>query len=263
MPSPFPGMDPYIESSDRWGDFHTNMVSAIRAQLNARLPKRYTASVEEYVWVAEPKARRGSRRVEPDVYVTERAGRSKPPEGTPAAAGPTMIELAPLEVTRRRYVRIVDRESERVITAIELLSPGNKEVGALRRAYLRKRDEYLLGRVNLVEMDLLRGGERLPLGDPPPNVPDYYVMICRVWEYPQAGLWPVSIRDSLPEIPVPLARNVAPVPLALRPCLDRVYEESKYAAELHYGRLLTPRLGKRDAAWAREILAARPPAEIA
>ena len=38
MPSPFPGMDPYIETSGLWGDFHGSLLAAVRADLNSHLP---------------------------------------------------------------------------------------------------------------------------------------------------------------------------------------------------------------------------------
>ncbi len=258
MPSPFPGMDPYIESSDRWGDFHTNMLSAIRAQLNARLPRRYTASVQEYVWVVEQKTRRRRQKLEPDVFVSEKVPSAKRSRSKNLSAQPATIELDPVSDIKRRNIQIVDRDYNRVVTAMELLSPGNKEPGSLRRAYLRKRYEYLANRVNLVEIDLLRRGPRLPLGNHPPEPSDYYVMVCRAWEYPKAGFWAFSIRDDLPEILVPLTYDTPDVALPLRPCLDRVYDESRYKWELHYDRPLLPPVRKQDAAWVRTILSVRP-----
>ena len=41
MPSPFPGVDPYIESPALWSDFHNNLASEIQAQLNRRIQPRY------------------------------------------------------------------------------------------------------------------------------------------------------------------------------------------------------------------------------
>ena len=103
-------------------------------------------------------------------------------------------------------------------------------------------------------MDLLRGGKRLPLSTPPPEIKDYYIMVCRSWEAPRADLWVFGVRDPVPPIPVPLTDDTPPVSLDLRPCLDRVYDEARYATELHYDEPLTPRLDKRDAAWLRDIL---------
>src|SRR3954452_19217696 len=53
MPSPFPGMDPYIEVRNRWPDFHHDMISHCRAALNARLPEDYVATINERVQTIE------------------------------------------------------------------------------------------------------------------------------------------------------------------------------------------------------------------
>jgi hypothetical protein len=108
-----------------------------------------------------------------------------------------------------------------------------------------------------VEIDLLRGGKRLPLSKPPPPLHEYYVMVCRFWEFPHAGLWTFGLRDPIPEIPIPLAPDVPDVPLSLRSGLDRAYAEGRYDEELHYDEHLLPPVGRADAAWVRDVLAAR------
>jgi hypothetical protein len=249
-------MDPYIEASGLWGDFHGSMVVALRDELNARLPKGYAASIELYVWLHEPDTRKRGRRVEPDVFVTREKGRVPAARGAATVSPPAMIVLPAVERKRRKYVAVMDLKGDRVVTVIELLSPANKDAGDDRDAYLTKRGEYLGNKVNLVEIDLLRGGQRLPLGDAP-EVSDYYVMVCRAWECPEAGLWTFSVRHPLPEVPVPLAQGVPDVLLPLRPCFDRAYDGGRYADRLAYDRPLLPRMRKADAAWARDLLAGR------
>ena len=256
MPSPFPGMDPFIEASNRWGDFHLNMLGAFRGELNAMLPRGFAASTEEYLWILEGKAKGRKRRVDPDAFVVAK-GKWKESAMAVAPAAPATIVLPVVQRRKRRYLQIVDLESNQVVTVIELLSPSNKKAGKDREAYLAKRGEYLAGPVSLVEIDLLRQGTRLSLGDPPPPSSDYYVLVCRSWEAPRASLWSFNMRDPLPEIPIPLVENVPDVFLSLRTCLDRVYEGGRYDFMLRYDRPLKPRLGKRDAAWVREVLAAR------
>jgi hypothetical protein len=119
----------------------------------------------------------------------------------------------------------VDKSNNRVITAIEILSPSNKTDGADRDAYLAKRDEYFLAQINLVEIDLLRSGLRPPLGEQTPEQFAYYLMVCRNTQFPKAGFWSFGIRDTLPEVPVPLKPEDPDCPLDLRACLDRGYEE--------------------------------------
>jgi hypothetical protein len=256
MPSPFPGMDPYIESAGLWGDFHGSMLPAMRAELNRSLPEGYVASIELYVWT--PQWKKGGRVTEPDVYVREEQRRKSPPAGTAAVAAPSTIVLPAVERRKRKSLKVVDVRTRQVITVVELLSPTNKEAGEDRQNYLSKRNEYLANRLNLVEIDLLRGGRRSPLGDPPPPVADYCVMVCREWEYPRAGFWTFTIRDPLPSIPVPLKQELPEVTLSLRACVDRTYDEGRYAESLPYGETLHPRLSKDAAAWVRKLLADGP-----
>jgi hypothetical protein len=119
----------------------------------------------------------------------------------------------------------------RVVTVVEILSPANKE-GESRETYLRKRNEYLANGISLVELDLLRGGRRLPLSRPAPERADYYVLVCRSWEYPRANIWPFSLRDPLPNVPIPLAKEVPDGILPPGECIDRVYDGGSYDSQL-------------------------------
>jgi hypothetical protein len=251
-------MDPYIEPSGLWGDFHGSMLASIRGELNARLPEGYVASIEVYVMPRGPgPVRRARRRREPDVYVSEEKARET---GTAVAtaAAPRTIVFPSVERKRRKLIRIEDVQSRRVVTVVELLSPTNKKSGPDREAFLAKRDEYLANQISLVEIDLLRRGRRPPLGLPEPEIADYYIMVCRSWEYPSAGFWSFSVRDPLPEIPVPLAQDVPDTLLPLRPCMDRAYDEGRYGTRLPYEEPLRPRLSRQDDAWVQELLANRP-----
>lgn len=257
MPSPFPGMDPFIESSDRWSSFHIGMVVAISGQLNARLPERFVGSASEYILVQEPARPNRRRDRQPDVYVSKRERQIGSAERAAVATASATMMLPAVEPRRRRYVEVVDRDLRQVVTVIELLSPANKKAGDDRDAYLRKRKEYRAGGLSLVEVDLLRGGRRLPLGTPHPEVRDYYIMVCCSWEHGRADLWTFGMRDPFPLFPIPLTDDTPPAVLDLKPCLDRVYNDARYATELHYDMPLAPRPDKRDAAWVHEILAGR------
>jgi hypothetical protein len=46
MPSPFPGMDPYLEAPDIWPDFHDALAGEISSELNRTLPRPYYARLE-------------------------------------------------------------------------------------------------------------------------------------------------------------------------------------------------------------------------
>ncbi|MBO0700760.1 MAG: DUF4058 family protein, partial [Zavarzinella sp.] len=220
MPSLFPGMDPYLEQPDLWKECHTALIYLIHAQLNSRLPDGYTASTDIHVWLQEADAESRRVRREPDVFVSE------VPTSSAATAVQSKQWAAPAEivlpvVARRghRYVTIRDKADNRVITAIEILSPANKAGGPDRDAYLAKRDDYFLAQVNLVEIDFLRSGVRPPLGDQTPERFAYYIMVCRNTQFPRAAFWSFGVRDAIPEIPVPLKPEDPDCPLDLKACL--------------------------------------------
>jgi hypothetical protein len=258
MPSPFPGMDPYLEDPWLWPDFHLSYAVGVRAALARRLPAGYAALVDRYVWVQEPQTGERARLGKPDVLLTG--------ERPLAAAGPAAAVAAPLEVvlpvTTEKgspYVKILDQRMRRLVTVLELLSPANKTPGKDREAFLLKHHEYLGAQVNLVKIDLLRQGERLPWGLPPGSRADYYVMVSRAAERPRARVWPFSVRDAMPTIPIPLTPPDADLELALGECLQAVYDDAGYARELDYSQPPRPPLDEPDASWARQLLANRAP----
>jgi hypothetical protein len=250
-------MDPYIEAAGIWGDCHGSMIGAMRAELNARLPERYVASIDLFVWLHEPDAKTRTRIKKPDVYLSEKASRHRSRGSGSITTAPVTLVLPAETREGNKYLKILDQNSQRVVTVIELLSATNKLTGPDRDAYMAKRNEYLASRVNLVEIDLLRAGPRMPLSEPPPKIRDYYAMVSRAWEFPRVGFWEFSVRDFLPDVPVPLARNESDVVLPLRKCLDRAYDEGTYWRRSLYDASLNPPLSRSDAAWVRGLLARR------
>jgi hypothetical protein len=258
MPSPFPGMDPYLEEPSLWPEFHGALLYCFRAALNAILPPRYAANVDRHVWLHEPDAETRTRIGKPDAYLSEQPGTHGEGAGGTATAtlpAPAVVTLPVVRREGQRYLRVLDRVNRRVVTVVELLSPSNKDPGPDRDQYLGKRNEYLADGLNLVEIDLLRTGRRPSLGEPLPPPGDYLVFVSRAADFPKAGIWTFTIRDLLPEVPVPLYPEDGFASLALKPCMDRVYDDARYL--LDYTRDPTPPLREPDATWARELLAAR------
>ena len=252
MPSPFPGMDPYLETEAGWGGFHQAFVVAVQAELNRLLPDGYRARIDEYVWVEdEPVDRRV--RIKPDAFVPDSRGE---PPGVATAARPTTAPTSRgrLPQGRQRRVRhvVVTGAGRQILTAIEVLSPSNKQTGEHRDVYLRKRREYLAS-VDLVELDLLRAGDRVPTGRPLPPPCDYLMSLCKAETFPRIDLWGISVRDPLPVLPVPVAGH-PDCPLDLRACLDRVYDETRAAVDIDYHNPPEYPLRPADAAWAAELL---------
>ncbi len=254
MPSPFPGMNPYLEQPDDWPDFHGSFLFALRAAINAVLPERYVALIDRHVWLHDPDAGERLLLAVPDVITVDEVGSGG---GTAAA----VLEAAPVTVTLpvvphkgNVYIRLIDRQQRQVVTVVELLSPSNKKAGRHRQAYLAKREEYLASGTNLVEIDLLRTGQRMPLGEPPQPEADYYLFVCRASTFPTAGLWPFSVRDPFPPLYVPLLPGDVTPKVELKPCVDRAYDEARYDKELDYSKPPVPPLREADTTRARELL---------
>ena len=247
MPSPFPGMDPYLENPVRWGDFHTTFLGPLRFQLNKLLPRRYIARFDRYVWVDEPDSSQLRLLGEPETYLVDPLNGRGTAEKTAVLEAPVATTLPAIARKGKLFVKIVDAMSHRVITVVELLSPANKSSGRDGDAYLAKREEYLSSEVNLVEMDLLRTGNRPPTATPIPCA-DYYIMVSPAVDYPNAGLWPITVRDTLPPIPVPLQPQDAPLMLALQPIFTEAYDGGRYGDEINYDEPPVPPLNEPDAA---------------
>lgn len=247
----FPGIDPYLEDPDLWPDVHFVLIAQLRAALNTCLPTGYVARADRHIYIHEPPAlERLLLLGRPDVPVLG-------PEAV--SAGPATLIDAPCAValpvvprTGTRFVKVVNTTGHRLVAAIELLSHSNKLSGPDRDAYLTKRGEYLAAGVNLVEIDFLRGGQRMPMGEPP--TADYYVLVCRASQLPRAGVWPLSVREPLPTVPVPLDEGVADVPLDLAACWRAVVDSGRYEIEVNYKEPPRPRFHGPGYEWVRERL---------
>ncbi len=254
MPRPFPGMDPYLEEANLWPDVHLTLIIAMRAVLNASMPPGYAASADRYVWIHEPEGLERTKAIRPDVDIVKEQN-----IGTPTTAAvipaPRTVVLPVVRHEGNKYLKIVDSRSKHLVTVIELLSPANKRPGLDREAYLTKRIDYLAAGVNVVEIDLLRGGQRLPFEDDLPPHCDYYALVCRARQMPAAGIWPFSVREPLPKIPIPLLPADGEVPLDLGLCLDRAIEESRFDLKLNYQQPPEPPLSQADTQWAKQLLA--------
>jgi hypothetical protein len=254
MPSPFPGMDPFIENQE-WSDFHASLIPVIRDALTPQLGDRYVARVERRVYVEHDPEER-VRRFGADVAVVRSRSQQPTAPTASSAAGIAPVEcevLLPVE-RRENYLVIRDRHSHEVVTVVEILSPSNKVYGSDgRRQYLEKRDEILESRAHLVEIDLLRGGARLPLSGPVPAA-DYYAIVSRENRRPKVDVYAWSLRHALPTIPIPLKPEDGEVQLDLQQSASTVYDRARYDHSLDYTAALEPPLSAEDAEWARELL---------
>ena len=138
MPSPFPGMDPYLESPDWFPCLHDGLIFGILESLQSRLPEPYYAQSTQRVWLEL-----SHRSVEPDVNVIHPARRISPwPTGNGGVAVADEIELAePVVITVQTtendpfdepFIEIRRRQGSevRLVATIEVLSPANKTLGS-------------------------------------------------------------------------------------------------------------------------------------
>src|SRR5205085_5843516 len=151
-----------------------------------------------------------------------------------AAVAPAEITiLDAVDVERVGFLTIRDRDGNDLITVLELLSPTNKYAGPDREQYLGKRRELLRSRAHFVELDLLRGGPRMP----PDELPtcDYCAIVSRVEERPSAGVWPWRLRDPIPLLPIPLRAPDADATLDIKAIIDQMYDGGRYAKYIYSG----------------------------
>lgn len=229
MPSRFPGMDPYIEGQV-WADFHDSMIIEMKTALVPQIRPRYVA------------------------LAGERTCFDYAPDSSSPQAMPVEVLLPIPERARESYLGVRRRETRELVTVIEFLSPADKYVSAAgRREYLRRREALLRSSINLVEIDLLRDGGRLPMGHSLPPA-DYYVIGSRARRRPLADVWTIGLRDPLPTIPVPLAGSDPDACLDLQAVFASVYDRAGYDYTLGYRQPIEPLLSDEDAAWAQSVL---------
>ncbi len=249
MPSPFPGMDPYLEDRHLWAGFHNSLADEISKALNRDLPPPYWSQIEMRTEVGIADESRPREAVS-DVSVHAAAnggGRS----GSLAAEQLAVLDGPRTEISASRRVRYSvepyrlasievrdPRKGRELVTMIEILSPSNKRGGADRRGYLRKRRSLLAGHVSLIELDLLRNGRR-SWSEPPglvdlaalPRPLHYLIAVNRAWhrgtEF-QFDLFSLSVADTLPVIPVPLREGEKETPLDVQYCFQLAYDGGPY-----------------------------------
>jgi hypothetical protein len=234
-------MDPFIESRRIWSDFHLDLAAEIRAYLNARIQPGYYATAVTYVtYEVIEIAQSEPRAVSPDVSVWRTDLRVPMPSAMMVIDPPAVQSMVPLEVAvRLARVEVHEAGTDTLVTAIEILSPINKRPGRERQKYLRKRRELLRSEVHVMELDLLRGGERSPLETALPPAP-YYATLARADHRPHVDVWPMQLAARLPVLPVPLSTPDPDVPLDLGTIVSAVYERGGYATRIDYRQPVPP-----------------------
>lgn len=256
MPSPFPGMDPYLENPAIWPDVHHGLIATIRRLINPRLRPKYVARVEQRVYISDEDDP-GREVIVPDVRIeTRRRPRASLEKHTAglAIAEPLIIPFFIDDEIEEARLEIIEVKTGKVVTVMEILSPSNKIRGSRgRTSFMTKRQEIMASEVHWVEIDLLRSGA--PSVTRPPLVPsDYRILVSRAGERNKARYWPVSVRQELPVVGIPVRVPDDDVPLDLGVIFRTAYDDAEYDATIDYRRPPVPPLRGDDAKWAARLL---------
>lgn len=260
MPSPFPGMDPFLERSEIWPDFHDRMITYICESLQPVLRPQYVALTQDRLFVVE-----NHRPIRPDVSVFETqptfasagAADTKSLESVEADPATSILEFQGEQI-RQPYIQIIEPASgNRVITAIEVLSPDNKTPGAGLKSYRRKQQELWASGANLVEIDLWSAGVRTVLGNPDLAVDDlkrrYLVTVNRA-EPTRCEFYAIDLSQRLPRVAIPLKPSDKDVTMDLPTIFQRCYDSGPYPQLLYYDKPAPAALNEEEAKFVQQVL---------
>lgn len=262
MRCPFPGMDPYLEAAPLWPDFHDSLIAIIRGMLQPKLRPRYVAMTQDRLYLVEKR-----RPIRPDVSILENAplkhssglsrGGGVATLASPADAdAPSARFEIQRETVRETLLHILEPVAgNRVVAAIEVLSPENKLTGPGRESYLQKRRELWDAGANLVEIDLLRAGR--PTVDVPPERleplrPWHYLTVITRVDPPEQAVYATLLRRRLPHITIPI--DDTSVTLDLQAAFERCWDEGPYPELLSYDGPPPGTLTAEDRRWAGEVV---------
>jgi hypothetical protein len=254
MPSPFPGMDPYLEDTALWPGVHDRLIVYSGDALQPLLMPRYYVEIGERVYLEDPR-----EVLYPDATIHRRPRVPVVPGATTALLPdePTVFAVEPRQ--RETFLEIRAAGSHEVVTIIELISPANKHAsGHGRQEYRAKQDEVFGSSTNLAEIDLLRRGASVVVAPPGEllTLPrfDYVACVSRAADRRFVEVYAVSLRQRLPRVAVPLRDPDPDVVLDLPSIFDRCYDNGAYAARVDYDQPPPDPFRTDDDPWADTLL---------
>lgn len=260
MPSPFPGMDPWLENPSRWQNVHDRLITYFADVLNGIMPTNYVAIIQERLVIERPRKENW-----PDIGVVKTG--IAPLPNLNAVSNAAILEADPAweihlseKEIRESYIEIVKADNQgAVVTAIEVLSPSNKKPSSDGRAqYLRKQESIQNGPTHLLEIDLLRYGchtVSVPLDELTGRGKwDYLISLSRAPDRDQWQVWAVSVRQALPKINVPLGGEDGDVVVSLQNVFTHCFDVGRFALLVDYSQRPVPPLSAEDAVWAEALL---------
>src|SRR5262245_47484779 len=194
-------MDPYLEHLALWPGVHNGLIAALQLALAPQLRPRYYIALEERIYITEPDQRVLVGR--PDLAVIGPAEPESTAQPAPSLS-PVLTVRVPLpDEVRETYLEVRETGTDYVLTVLEVLSPTNKRPGRGRRIYEDKRLDILATKTHLVEIDLIRSGEPMPIiGNS--STSDYRILVSRGDHRPNAILYAFGVRQPIPTFPLPL-----------------------------------------------------------
>ena len=260
MPSPFPGMDPYLEQPVFWSSFHSRVIVAIADAIEAMLDPQYYVEVETRTYYSDDD---NSVLIGiPDAIVVSSPPSNSTASGARSGESGVAVQLRPFQVTvpvpqevKERYLEIRELATGEVITAIEVLSPKNKRPGKGRITYEEKRNAFLSSLTHLVELDLLRSGEPMAMRGSF-STTAYRLLISRSHHRPVADLYGFTIQEPLPTFPIPLKKGEQELLLPFQDLFNGVYDRARYQSRISYVEPPPPpSFSETDLQWLNALLA--------
>ncbi len=263
MPTPFPGMDPYLEQSGIWSQVHIQLIAKIQDFLAPQLRPHYIVDVDIATYLTLPPSN-GTTETDfigrpDDLILTKPATTPLPAPSEDGVAVATAPKIEPIvtelpipEKVTHRYLEVRTREDGRVVTVIEILSPSNKAKGPGREDYKMKREKIFGSATSLVEIDLLRAGQPMPLNVDLKN--NYRILVSRANTRPFADVYLFSMRDSIPDIPIPLLPDDAEPSLSLNHILHTLYDTIGLDLRIDYTQPPKLRLSAAEADWVADLM---------
>lgn len=259
MPSPFPGMDPYLEQPVFWSAFHSRLIVAIADAIALCLRPKYYVEVEtrtyldnsdDEILVGIPDA----IVLSPKEVVQLDSKTSSESPNVAVQARPQRVTIPiPVEV-RERYLEVRELGTDAVITVIEVLSPKNKRKGKGREVYEEKRQTILGSLSHLIEIDLLRGNEPMAMMGTDAAT-DYRLLISRSRQRPFADLYGFTLREPLPRFPLPLKPGDEELTVDLQAIVTGVYDRAGYDLRIDYHQSPPPpALSEAERQWVEALL---------
>jgi hypothetical protein len=256
-------MDPWLEHPELFPTVHDGMCFLIMEAMQSRLPNGYFASLGSRIWFEDVT----TRHPVPDVSVWSPSRDDEAGGGVALAAATetAVVVTVPPDETKETFVEVFTNRdgSDRLVTVIEVLSFSNKTPGDHGRdLYLRKQQELIAGKTNLVEIDLLRAGRHTTAVPRAAALAkagsfDYHVCVHRFfrpWDY---VVYPVPLARRLPTVAVPLLPGDGDVPLDLQVAFARAYDSGPARRKVKYDAPPVPPLSPEQAEWAKGVVAQR------